>query len=93
MVDKPADVSSIPPQIPQKPLENEKQPSKVTTNASYSNPFPTFQFSDSEIGQKEFVKKFWESMERNIGDCINRDMKRMKEANEKLKKSLEGKED
>jgi hypothetical protein len=83
MVDKPIDVSSLPPQVPKPP----------ETKSSFPNPFPSISFADADVSQDVFIKKFWETMEKNIGDCINHDMARMKEANEKLKRSLEGKDE
>ncbi len=90
MVDKPIDISSLPPQLPPKPQETEKSAAAAAKKASFDNPFPQMHFAGEGIDQKEFVKKFWEGLERSMSDTINHQMQRMKEANEKLRKSMEG---
>jgi hypothetical protein len=89
MVDKPVDLSSLPP--PSSPKIPEE--TKKTKELFLTNPFPNLNFTSSEITQETFIKKFWEEMEKSIGQAINKDLERMKRASAKLRKALEGKEE
>jgi hypothetical protein len=92
MVDNPSDVSKIPGHQHQKPPEPEA--AGGAKKSSFPSVFPMMQFGEgSGISEAEFRKKFWEMMEKSIGDVVNHGLARMKEANEKLRKSMEGTEE